>query len=65
MLLLGTHMMDSIEEKVKIEGLSERHVENCLRRWKSCARPIWLLIVDTISFRGFALLMIDIRVNIF
>ena len=65
MLLLGPHMMDSIEEKVKIERLSLRHVENFLRRWKSCARPIWLLIVDTISFRGFALLMIDIRVNIF
>ena len=34
MLLLGIHTMDSTEEKVKIEGSSVRHVENCLRRWK-------------------------------
>ncbi len=29
MLLLGTHMMDSIKEKVKIEGLLVGHIENC------------------------------------
>jgi hypothetical protein len=59
-------MMDSTEEKVKVEGLINRHLEICLRRWKLLKEmqdQIGLLpskfyfLFFIFNFSGFALLM--------
>ena len=58
-------MMDSTEEKVKVEGLINRHLEICLRRWKLLKEmqdqigllPSKFFLFFIFYFSGFALLM--------